>query len=74
MHNNIIIIGLWLCRVMKKFDLDLTVFIPKVDACSHIFQLMNSCSRSRVQVFRSYLGVVILHSFVKKEGKKGEEV
>ena len=31
MHN---IIGLWLCRVMKKFDLDLTVFIPKVDACS----------------------------------------
>ena len=48
----------------EKIDLDLTVFIPKVDASSHIFQLMNSVSP------RSYLGVVILHSFVKKEGKK----
>ena len=71
MHN---IIGLWLCRVMKKFDLSLTVFIPKVEACSHIFHLMNNCSlvESRVEskLFRSYLGVVILHSFVKKEGKK----
>ena len=67
MHN---IIGLWLCRVMKKFDLSLTVFIPKVDACSHIFQLMNNCSLVESKLFRSYLGVVILHSFMKKEGKK----
>ena len=28
---------------------------------------VNSCSPA---LFRSYLGVVILHSFVKKEGKK----
>ena len=65
MHN---IIGLWLCRVMKKFDLDLTVFIPKVDACSHniiIFQLMNSCSRVQVLFGRGHSS-----NYVKKEGKK----